>query len=61
MICETCRGARLINGLPCSNCGGCGLDYCCGGTPVHPEKEEDDDSKEKISQGSRTGGGCGAS
>lgn len=31
MVCENCRGARYINGLPCQSCAGSGLQHCCEG------------------------------
>lgn len=38
MICPTCHGADRIGPLPipCEDCGGSGVGYCCGGDCVQP-------------------------
>lgn len=43
MICPACDGEGWLltevseEWIPCDQCGGCGLAYCCEGAPAKPE------------------------
>jgi len=48
MMCEECHGTGFHRErgdwwcveLPCEECGGSGISYCCDGLREQPEKEE---------------------
>lgn len=39
MRCEACHGTGFVELMsePCEVCGGCGVDYCCGGHLASPD------------------------